>query len=165
MIPDSLPVRIYPQHKSCCPFLCWQIHCECFMLPYAAGGVESQDTWIEKWRWTYGDLNQISTLQPPKDALLGCPLPGGLVCWGRRLIAHSSLLGDDRAYDMKLLPNARLMAWDIAKLTNFISWSTIGRKRWLVKEVAFCQNLLGWQVCFAGMHDVSVPLALVMVLF
>ena len=144
MILALLPVRVHPQHESCCPFLCWRIHSKCFMLHYTAGrswgsghlSCEMKLDLMESW------VNRplISpTLWPPRMCCCGVSssvLEGCLVCSGRKGIstANNSLPGGGRAYGMKLLPNAKLVAFRLATFTSCCAAGRISRKRWMTDK-------------------------------
>lgn len=143
MISDSLPVRLRVSAQELLSLLvladplwvlfvalhCWE------ELEVRASELINEGEFTERWV-----KSQLSSLLK-----MHC---WGVLYLGTRLLrkeghstANNSLPGGGRAYGVKLLPNAGLVVWDIVKFTNFIGWSTIGRKRWLVIEVAFCQNL------------------------
>lgn len=65
---------------------------------------------------------------PAQDVKTGVSLhPADLFVQEGNSTVDSSFPGSGRACDIKLLPNARLVAWYTFKLTNFIRWCTVGR--------------------------------------
>ena len=152
MIPASLPVRVHPRHESCCPFLCWQIYSECFMLHYTAGR-----------SWGSGHLNYEMKLDLQRVEPIGlCNLnpPASPRCSAVVSLCLAALFVQEgwasAQQTIHFLVVAGLMTWNCSQmqelwhgtLSNLLILSVdvplveyVEKGRWLIKEVAFCQNL------------------------